>query len=84
MNSKLLENLLIPITEGLVFNKYEEENINELSKKKALIIFTTDDELPFGGVDISKYTKKYGYTRASELKVKKFITDRYRYQLPSE
>ena len=84
MNSKLLENLLIPVTEGLVFNKYEEENINELSKKKALIIFTTDDELPFGGVDISKYTKKYGYTRAIELKVNKFITDRYTYQLPSE
>lgn len=84
MNSKLLENLLIPATEGLLFNNYEEENINELSKKKSLIIFTTDDDLPFGGIDITKYTKKYGYDRAIELKVNKFITDRYTYQLPSE
>lgn len=84
MNSKILENLLIPVTEGFFFNKYEEENISALSNHKSLVVFTTDQELPFGGVDVSKYTKKYGYTRAIEFKLNKYIMNPYSYQMPSD
>lgn len=84
MNSKELKEYLIPATEGFFFNNYDEENINELSNKKTLVIFTTDSNLPYGGVDIVKYTSKYHYNLAVEIKLDDMISRDPKKKLPME
>lgn len=84
MNSNQLKEFLIPATEGFLFNNYDEENIGELSKKKTLIIFTTDSNLPYGGVDIVKYTSKYHYSMAIEVKLDDMISKDPKERIPLE
>lgn len=84
MNSNQLNEFLIPVTEGFFFNNYDEENIDGLSDKKTLIIFTTDSNLPYGGVDIVKYLSKYHYNMAIEIKLDDMISKDPKRKLPLE
>lgn len=82
MNSNHLNEFLIPATEGFFFNNYDEENISELSKKKTLVIFTTDTNLPYGGVDIVKYLSKYHYSIAIDINLDDMISKDPKRKLP--
>ena len=71
-----LEKYLIPAEEGFIFSNITEENINKLGEKRTLIVFTTDDSLDYGGINIKKYVDSYKYTCAKGFPLLRYLNYR--------
>jgi hypothetical protein len=64
---------MIPAEEGFLFTEVIEENIAKLGEKKTLVVFTTDDYLPYGGINVKKYLTKYHFTRSTGIPLSQYL-----------
>ena len=74
INSKALEDFLIPAEEGFFFDHKETININLLNDKNCLFVFATNSNIEFGGVPIQSIIKKYHYNKAISIDYDDYVS----------
>lgn len=60
---------MIPAQEGFLKTDVREENLDLLKKRRALLVCTTDKLSTFGGINVKKYVKAYGFKDAVRVKL---------------
>ena len=74
--SDSLESYQIPAEEGFLFSGIREDNIERLGEKRTLIVFTTDNTLKHGGIDVNYYMNQYHFKSVLSFPLDMYLTYR--------
>lgn len=69
----VLESYLIPAEEGFISSDQKYFQLEKLTMKAPLFIFTQNPDIQYGGIDIKKYLRKYGFSRSIHVNYEMYI-----------